>query len=117
MLEPGPLEIERPALADQAHIGQRLLDAQVAGGPLDDEHEVQVAVADLASPASRPARRRAGPERGQPGEIARHGPVVERAVALRRPEATMPISARAARPARRAHARSYGRIRGGGKSL
>ncbi len=41
-------ERQRPALADQAEIGQRLLDDDRAAGPLDDEDEVQVAVADLA---------------------------------------------------------------------
>ena len=39
---------QRPAFADEAHIGQRLLDGDAARSPLDDEHEVEVAVADLA---------------------------------------------------------------------
>src|SRR3712207_6943031 len=44
----GALEGQRPALADEAHIGQRLLHHEAAGRALHDEDEVEVAVADLA---------------------------------------------------------------------
>src|SRR6267142_5479122 len=38
---------QRPALADETYIGQRLLDGYSALAPLDDEYEIEVAVADL----------------------------------------------------------------------
>ena len=60
---------QRPALADEAHVRQRLLDGDAARVPLDDEHEVEVAVADLAD---RPGSRRAakpGRDRRAPGEV------------------------------------------------
>ena len=60
---------QRPAFADEPHIGQRLLDGDAARGPLDDEHEVEVAVADLAD---RPGGRRAakpGGDRREPCEV------------------------------------------------
>ena len=56
---------QRPALADQTHIGQRLLDGDSALAPLDDEHEIEVAVADLAD---RPGRRRSSELRGDGGK-------------------------------------------------
>ena len=46
---------QRPALADEPHVGQRLLDGDPAVRAPDDEHEVEVAVADLAD---RPGLRR-----------------------------------------------------------
>src|SRR5258708_31324475 len=39
---------QRPAFTDQTHIGQCLLDGNSASRPSNDEHEVEVAVADLA---------------------------------------------------------------------
>ena len=42
-----PRQRQRPALADEPHVRQRLLDGYAARSPLDDEHEVEVAVADL----------------------------------------------------------------------
>ena len=62
---------QRPAFADETHVGQRLLDGDAARVPLDDEHEIEVAVADLADrPGSRcaakPGRDRREPPRGSP---------------------------------------------------
>jgi hypothetical protein len=60
---------QRPALADEAHVRQRLLDGDAAHVPLYDEHEIEVAVADLAD---RPGCWRAakpGRDRGKPGEV------------------------------------------------
>jgi hypothetical protein len=48
VFEPRALERQWPGFADEAHIGQRLLDHEPAGRPLDDEDEIEVAVADLA---------------------------------------------------------------------
>ena len=53
----GARQRQRPALADQTHIGQRLLDGDSAFCPLDDEHEIEVAVADLADRPGCRARR------------------------------------------------------------
>lgn len=46
---------QRPALADKPHVRQRLLDGNAARRSLDNKHEVEVAVADLAD---RPRSRR-----------------------------------------------------------
>ena len=60
---------QRPAFADEAHIRQRLLDGDAARGPLDDEHEIEVAVADLADrPGSRCAAK-PGRDRREPCEV------------------------------------------------
>lgn len=48
VFEEGALKRQRPALADKAHIGQGLLDDQAAFVAVDDEHQVEVAIADLA---------------------------------------------------------------------
>ena len=64
---------QRPALADEAHIGKRLFDDDAAARALDDEDEIEVAVADLAhAPAS---RRRVEPlaDRLDPFEAVRQG--------------------------------------------
>ncbi len=58
-------ERQRPALADQAHIGQRLLDGDCAVLASYDEDEVEIAVAYFAD---RPVRRRSaelGCDRGK----------------------------------------------------
>ena len=39
---------QRPTVADQAHVGQRLLDDDAAPRAFDDEHEIEIAVADFA---------------------------------------------------------------------
>ena len=59
-------ERQRPALADQTHIGQRLLDGNSALRPLYDEHEVEVAVANLAD---RPIRWRSPKPGGNGGQL------------------------------------------------
>ncbi len=84
MLEPGPLQVQRPALADQPDIGQRLLDAQVTGRAVDDEDQVEVAVADLAHLPGRGLAAEPRADGGQRGQVLRHGLDVERAVALGR---------------------------------
>ncbi len=56
---------QRPALADQSHIRQRLLDGNTARRSLDDEHEIEVAVADFTD---RPGLRRSS----QPGDDVRN---------------------------------------------
>ena len=61
VFEPRPLERQRPGFADEAHIGQGLLDHDAAGRPLDDEDEIEVAVADLAH----------APSAGSPPSLAR----------------------------------------------
>ena len=43
----GARQRQRPALADEAHVGQRLLHGDAALRALDDEDEVEIAVADL----------------------------------------------------------------------
>ena len=48
MLEMGAIKWQRPALADQAHIRQCLLDDHAARAGGDDEDEVEIAVADLS---------------------------------------------------------------------
>src|SRR3954470_22672733 len=42
-----PGQRQRPALADQADIGQRLLHGDAAAAALDDENEIEIAVADF----------------------------------------------------------------------
>ena len=56
---------QRPALADKAHIGQRLFDGNSAVRPFHDEHEVEVAVAHLAD---RPIRWRSSELGGNGGQ-------------------------------------------------
>lgn len=56
IFEIGALQRQRPAFADKAHIGQRLLDdgsAPVAG---DDEDQIEVAVADFLNAPARKVR-------------------------------------------------------------
>ena len=48
VLEERTLERQRPALADQPDIGQRLLGDDAADRAFDDEDQVQIAVSDLA---------------------------------------------------------------------
>ena len=38
---------QRPAFADETHVWQRLLDGDAARGSLDDEHEIEIAIANL----------------------------------------------------------------------
>ena len=52
IFEPATLERQRPGFADQPHVGQRLLDHDAVTRPLDDEDEIEIAVADLADAAS-----------------------------------------------------------------
>jgi hypothetical protein len=69
----GALERQRPAVTDKAHIGQRLLDDHRSRAALDDEDEVEVAVAHLGHV---PKLRRAADGRGdgrQPGQPCRQG--------------------------------------------
>src|SRR5262249_43923345 len=84
MFEEGALEPQRPALADHPNIGQRLLDADAAGWALDQEDEVEIAVADLGNPPVRrcPAETRCDPR--QAGEESRQRALAERAIARRR---------------------------------
>src|SRR5690606_20564865 len=54
ILEEGALQWQRPTLAHEAHIGQRLLDDGATLVALHDEDEVQITVADLTHvPAGR----------------------------------------------------------------
>ena len=76
----GAREWQRPALADETHIGQRLLGGDPAHLPFDDEHEIEVAVADLAD---RPGGRRSaepGRDRGKPREVIAQIRLAENAV-------------------------------------
>ena len=60
VLEEGALQRQRPAFADQPHIGQRLLHAEAAGRAAHQEDEVQIAVAHFlhaATPSGAPPRR------------------------------------------------------------
>ena len=57
---------QRPALADQAHIGQRLLDGDSAVAAAYDEDEIEIAVADLADG---PAGRRSAQPRCDRGKL------------------------------------------------
>ena len=43
-----PIERHRPRGSGGAQVGQRLFDANRAAGPFDDEHEIEVSVADFA---------------------------------------------------------------------
>ena len=47
VLEERTVERQRPALAHQAHVWQRLLHAKPAGRAAHEKDEVQIAVADL----------------------------------------------------------------------
>ncbi len=80
VLEEGALERHRPALSDHPDIGQSLLDADPTGRPLDQEHEVEIAVADLGdAPIGRgPAEARN--DLGQLGEEVRQRALIERAI-------------------------------------
>ena len=40
---------QRPAFADQAYIGQRLLDHQAPGRTLDNENQIEIAIANFAN--------------------------------------------------------------------
>ena len=60
---------QRPAFADEAHIRQRLLDGDAARGPLDDEHEIEVAVADLADRPGSGCAAKPGRDRREPREV------------------------------------------------
>ena len=60
---------QRPALADQPHVRQRLLDGDTARIPLDDEHEIEVAVADLADRPGCRCAAKPGRDRGKPCEV------------------------------------------------
>jgi hypothetical protein len=59
VFEEGAFQRQRPALADKANIGQGLLDDRRAFAARDDEHEVEVAVADLLD----------GPVRNVPADL------------------------------------------------
>src|SRR6185503_2990227 len=61
---------ERPALADQAHVGERLFHHHAALGAFDDEDEVEVAVADLAHPPVGRLAAEAGGDRRQARQIS-----------------------------------------------
>ena len=82
VLEEGALQRQRPAFADQPHIGQRLLDAEAAGRAAHQEDEVQIAVAHFVdAPAVGRAAETCAERRnfGETGGEARH---VERPVAV-----------------------------------
>lgn len=57
-----PGQRQRPALADEADIGQRLLHGDAAAAALDDENEIEIAVADFGD---RPGGRLAAEGRGE----------------------------------------------------
>ena len=63
VFEEGALQRQRPAVADEPHIGQRLLDDGGALVALDDEDQVQIAVADLAHLPARGRVRRSATQR------------------------------------------------------
>jgi hypothetical protein len=76
-LERRSLDVERPIVPGDAHIGQRLLDAKGAQGAIDQKHRVEVAVRDvpyapMARFASQPLR-----ERGKAREPSPHARLVE----------------------------------------
>ena len=85
VLEPRALQRQRPAVADQADVGQRLLGDELAARAGEDEHEVEVAVADLGRASSRRGRRRGA--RPAPA-AARAGRRWSRRTAVRSPRAT-----------------------------
>ena len=60
---------QRPAFADEPHIWQRLFDGDAARGPFDDEHEIEVAVADLADRPGCGRAAKPGRNRGKPCEV------------------------------------------------
>ena len=68
VLEEGALQRQRPAFADQPHIGQRLLHREAAGRAAHQEDEVQIAVAHFLHP---PAVGRAAETRAERGTSAR----------------------------------------------
>ena len=83
IFEPRALERQRPGFADETHIGQRLLDDDAVFVALDDEHQIEIAVADLADPPAgrlaaepfadgRNLGERAGKARTVDGGIGRH---------------------------------------------
>ena len=83
IFEPRALERQRPRFADEPHIGQRLLDDDAVSLALDNEHQVEIAVADLADPpagrlAAEPIAdrgnigKRAGKARAIHGSVGRH---------------------------------------------
>ena len=47
IFEEGPLERQRPAVTDQAHVRKRLLDNHAAGIAFHNKDQVEVAVADF----------------------------------------------------------------------
>jgi hypothetical protein len=60
---------QRPALADEAHIGQRLLDGNSAVAAAHDEDEIEIAVADFADgPVGRRSTQPRG-DRGKPRQV------------------------------------------------
>ncbi len=73
VFEEGALERQRPAVADEPHIGQRLLDHDRARRTLDDEDEVEVAVADLAHLPGRAVGADRGGKRADTAEPDRQG--------------------------------------------
>ena len=60
---------QRPAFADEPHVRQRLLDGDAARVPLDDEHEIEVAVADLADRPGCRGAAKPGRDRREPREV------------------------------------------------
>ena len=82
VLEEGALQRQRPAFADQPHIGQRLLDAEAAGRAAHQEDEVQIAVAHLVHLPRGGGAAETRAERRVSGEIGREALDIEGPVAV-----------------------------------
>jgi hypothetical protein len=70
LLVVGARQGQGPALAHQAHIGQRLLDGDAARRPADDEHQIEIAVPDLLHPPVLGAAAEPRAHHLNPGQIA-----------------------------------------------
>ena len=68
VFEPRPLKRQRPGFADETHIGQSLLDDEPADRPLDNEDEIEIAIADLPHTPISWLAAKPCPKVGQAGE-------------------------------------------------
>src|SRR5690606_18394938 len=66
IFEEGALERQRPAFADKADVRQRLLDDHAALGAVNDEYQVEIAVADFTDAPSGRIASETGPQCAQP---------------------------------------------------